>query len=174
MNSKQRNILIVGCIVAGIILFSVAVSLGIIAYQYISQNSFSKQDTVIAELNQPYEHNGIKVTATYIESAVNPYAMSNNQSVIGVKFVFENVSKEEYMVNSACMKAYVDAVLATQCLYATPDNLVIGNIMPGKRIEGYYCVEATKDAKKIELNYNDDYEGKVNVTFVFDIPPVEE
>ena len=166
MEKSQRN---------GVIIMSVICFVVILVFLIPKMlNGFQKDPTVISDLNQPYEHNGLRITATDIKS-INVLD-SDNQIYIGVKWEFENISNDDRYVNHTEATAYVDDVAVSEELnWISPEeNIEMGKLAPGKRTVGYYCVKAPKDAKQIELNYKDDTFSKVNVTFVFDIPPVEE
>ena len=171
------RILLVGGIVGGIhgtLMNMIGIDGGILG---------STEETKITELNQPYEHNGLKIAATDIETMVDSYtamvdSYSEDKMIIAVKLVIENVSSsKKYVDGIMALNAYVDDVAAPKAYsYDSPfdDFLGFQELLPGKRAEGYYCVEAPKGAQKIELNYKDDFFCNVNVTFVLEVPPVEE
>ena len=136
------------------------------------ENYGSAEETKITELNQPYEHNGLKITATDIEAVVDSY--SEDKMIIAVKLKVENVSNAKGYVSAGIIETYVDDMAVTQTFTSEfKEKLEYGKLSLGKYTEGYYCVEEPKGAQKIELNYNDDYWCNVNVTFVLEVPPVE-
>ena len=165
VEKKERTVFIIILCVIGVVAM-----LGIFSP---TLKNFWEKPTVITELNQPYENDGVRITATDIKSINSPD--SDSQIIVGIKWKFENISNGDRYVNHTQATAYVDDVAVSEELnqISPEESIEVGNLAPGKRTVGYYCVKAPKDAKQIELNYKDDYGFKVNVTFVFDIPPVE-
>ena len=184
MEKKQRNILIavvagacvlIICVIVGRILLVGGMTGVLMNMAGINGENFgSTQETKITELNQPYENNGLKITAMDVKAI--DFSDADNQVIVGIKLEFENVSKKDRYINGLHVTAYVDGISALESVdsISPEENIVYGDLAPGRRTAGYYCVKAPKDAKQIELNYKDDTFSKVNVTFVFDIPPVEE
>ncbi len=58
------------------------------------------------------------------------------------------------------------------------EDLDFAELAPGKFIKGYHCVEASSDAKRIELHYDEGYDSNFNpippAVFAFDIPAFVE
>ena len=187
MEKKQRDILI--AVVAGVCVLIICVIVGRILLVGgivggihgtlmnmigIDGGIFgSAEETKITELNQPYEHNGLKITATDIAAMVDSH--SDDKKIIAVKLKVENVSNAKGYVSAGIIKTYVDDTAVTQTFTSEfKEKLEYGKLSLGKYTEGYYCVEAPKDTKQFELRYYEEYNNPdVNVTFVFDIPPVE-
>ena len=193
MEKKQRNILI--AVVAGVCILGICVITGGIFLTNIlmknmnnitgtlyesyldnfqADNNDLQERATITGLDQPYEHNGLKITATNVEVAASPD--SSDQIIVGVRWIFENVSEEKRYVNDVNATAYINdiPVERTSNVFNLTEELFYGKLLPGKRTVGYYCVEVSRGAKQIELNYCDTSISKVDVTFILDIPPVEE
>ena len=165
MEKKQRDILI--AVVTGACVLVICVIVGRILL--IGGIIGSTQETKITELNQPYEHNGLKITATTIRTIKDP---SRGKVVVAVRLVFENLSQKSHHLSSTNATAYIDNVLAdTAYGYFDSESDLYGDLLPGKSASNYFCVESHTGAKQIELNYNDSFFSKANVTFVLDIPP---
>ena len=165
MEKKQRDILI--AVVAGACVLVICVIVG--RMLLIGGIIGSTQETKITELNQPYEHNGLKITATTIRNIKDS---SQGKVVVAVRLVFENLSQKSYHLSSTNATAYIDNVLAdTAYGYFDSESNLYGDLLPGKSASNYFCVESHTGAKQIELNYNDSFSSKANVTFVLDIPP---
>ena len=172
MGKKQRNIIIVAVSVLGVLMIASLFPFLLQMVKIFEGNGFPKEATVITELNQPYEHNGLRITATDIKSINDPFS---DKIIVGIKWEFENISNSDrYITESTNVTAYVDDSATDRAFDPYFDSILnSGNIAPGKRASAYYSVAASKDAKRIELCYKDDYWCNVNVTFAFDIPPVE-
>ena len=171
MGKKQRNIIIVVVSVLGVLMIA---SLFPFLFQMV-KNFAGNEPTIITELNQPYEGGGLRITVTDIHAVKHPEA--SDKINIEVYWVFENISNKEKYVNDARAKAYVDDISApsSYSLEHYRQGIENDNLAAGKRTEGYYCVEAPKDARQFELRYYEEYSAfGVNVAFVFGIPPVEE
>ena len=167
MGKKQRNIIIVVVSVLGVLMIA---SLFPFLFQMV-KNFAGNEPTIITELNQPYEGGGLRITVTDIQAVKHPE--ESDKINIEVYWVFENISNKEHRVSDSQAKAYVDDISVPRTYYQ--QGIENDNLAAGKRTEGYYCVEAPKDTKQFELRYYEEYNNPdVNVTFVFDIPPVEE
>ena len=127
----------------------------------------------ITELNQPYNGSVLKITATEIKAVESPSG-TNDEIIIGVKFVVENVSRKEWQQTRQGMTAYVDDVAQPQ-KYDTKhfSDSLEGRIAPGKFTIGYYCVQASKNAKLIEIHF-DEVSNKKTAIFILDIPSIEQ
>lgn len=171
MDKKQKNIVAIICFILILAAFCVISPM----LKNFWGNGFPKEATVITELNQPYENDGVRITATDVKSINFPD--SDSQIIVGIKWKFENISNENCWINvGSKATAYVDDIAVSNVYNRInpEENVASGELAVGKQTVGYYCVKAPKSAKQIELNYKDDYDFKANVTFVFDIPPVEE
>ena len=172
MEKSQQKVNIVVCIILAVTAFG---TLFLMFNQNFMQNFMNSEPTVITELNQPYENDGVRITATDVKSINFPD--SDSQIIVGIKWKFENISNENCWINvGSKATAYVDDIAVSNVYNRInpEENVASGELAVGKQTVGYYCVKAPKDAKRIELNYKDDYDFNANVTFVFDIPPVEE
>ncbi len=183
MEKKQRNILI--AVISGTCVLAIFIMVGRFfliggALQEILGGTFTfaaNKETVITELNQPYQGNNIRIIATDIKS-INT-SSSNEQIIIGVKLVVENTSDKEEYLGPSLITAYVDDTTTQRISSGDFDKDgegLFGEIAPGKRMTGYYCVNASKNARQIELQISESYffTNKQKVVFIFDIPPVEE
>ena len=69
--------------------------------------------------------------------------------------------------------AYADDV---KCEYSVSANMAFnegtldGSLSPGKKMVGYYAVEVSKDAKKLDLEIKSDWLSSSKARFELDIP----
>ena len=90
---------------------------------------------------------------------------------IGVNFTIENISDEEQSVSSLLLfESYADDV---KCEYsfnascAVSEGQLDGSIAPGKKLVGWYAVEASEKWSKLELNVRPSWLSSKTATFVF-------
>ena len=140
-------------------------------------NSTNKvaESEAITELNSPNEDAVLKITATDIKTVRDE---DGDGIIVGVRFVVENVFNEDYYLSGRMQSAYVDDIAADKSykyrLFDDSETTLGGRIAPGKRSEGYWCVEAPKDAEVVEFRFRTDYSSATYLVFIFDIPPAEE
>ena len=165
MEKKQRKITIAAYIILGV----AALGTLFLMLKNNAMNSSIKEPTVITELNQPYEGGGLRITVTDIQAVNDPVA--SDKIIIEVYWVFENISNKERSVSDTDATVYANDVSAPKSFY---QQGIRNGDLAGKRTEGYYCAKVPRGAKQFELRYYEKYiDAGVNVTFVFDVPPVE-
>ena len=133
----------------------------------------------VTALNEPCESSLLKVTATDIKAV--SYPSGSDTIVIGVYFVVENVGNDTYFISTSRLISYVDDVAANISFSVSdpwfPNSDMSkdlgGEIVPGKRAEGYYCVDASKEAQTIEIHFQDLYDNSIAI-FRLPVPPVED
>lgn len=127
----------------------------------------------ITELDKPYVGKTIKVTATEIKTTQNPTL--SDQMFIGVYFTIENICNEEILFRDSDITAYVDNI--STIIYpggVFGKDLFSTTLIPGKQTSGFFCVNAPKNAKIIELYIEEHDNNKKVAVFTFDIPPIKE
>lgn len=128
-------------------------------------------------LNETAVFDRMKMTATdIVVSNGSEYVKPSEGNVfIGVKFTIENISDEEDSVSSLLLfDAYVDDVKASMSLTGSMidgfSGTLDGTIAAGKKLEGWYVVEAASGAKALQLDVQQDWLSSTKASFVFDIP----
>lgn len=125
-------------------------------------------------LNETAIFDNIKVTATKIEESngKNFFEPESGKVFVGVNFEIENISDESQNISSLLLfDAYVDDV---KCEYSVSANVAFGDgtldgeISPGKKLVGWYSVEAPQDWKQLELEVKSDWLSNNKAVFVFD------
>lgn len=72
------------------------------------------------------------------------------------EYEIENISFESFYISSANIEASVDGYsMNSTIIISKPDGLelFLGNVMPGKKLEGYIAYEIDKDWQECELAY---------------------
>ena len=126
----------------------------------------------ITELNQTYNGPLLKITATDIKSISSPY--NEEEIIIGVRFIIENSSTNNFLLSPINFSAYVDNITAQGSINSelnVAGEKLNGEIASGKSAKGFYAVEAPKDAKQIEVRIEEAFE-KSYAVFVFDVPAI--
>ena len=118
----------------------------------------------------------IKVTANEIiinNSSSNFLEPEEGNKFVAVKFTIENISDEEQTMSSLLLfEAYADDV---KCDYSFGADMGLegtldGSISPGKKLVGYYGVEVSEDAQKLDVEVKASWLGSGKAVFSFDIP----
>jgi len=117
----------------------------------------------------------IKVTANEIinNKSSDFIKPAEGKKFIAVKFTIENISDEDQHMSSLLLfDGYVDDVKCEYSFGADTglEGTLDGNISPGKKLIGYYGVEVSKEAKKLELEVKASWLGSGKAVFLFDIP----
>ncbi|MCL2718970.1 MAG: hypothetical protein FWE14_09360 [Lachnospiraceae bacterium] len=139
--------------------------------------SNSNQSEVIIGLNQTYEGHGLKITAIGIRAIptleIGRY-QTDYEIVIGINLLVENTSNK--MVHFGTdISVYINDFEAPHAYFGYFDEGgLIGSIMPGRKAAGYYPVYALKNTNQIELVIEVSYSPARYVTFILDVPPIEE
>lgn len=125
------------------------------------------------KINETAVFKSIKVTATEIkESSGGEFFGPDAGNVfVGIKFIIENTSEENQSISSLLLfDPYVDDV---KCEYSISANIAFGDgtldgeIAPGKRMEGWYAVEAPSNWAKIDLDVRSSWLSGSSARFVF-------
>lgn len=133
----------------------------------------SPESEPITELNQQYEGEVLKIFASDIQVVSDPF--KNDSVIIGIRFVIENASEKDFFLGPSSFSAYIDDIVTqgqTTTNFNEAGEELHGNIAPGKSVAGYYSVNASKSADKVEIRIEEIFERKY-ATFIFDIPPIE-
>jgi len=118
----------------------------------------------------------IKVTANQVKRSAGSEYMkpASGKVFVGVEFTIENVSTEDQSISSILLfEAYADD---SKCEYsfsagmAFTEGTLDGSLSPGKKMTGYYAVEVSTDAKKLELEVKSSWLNASKATFAIDIP----
>ncbi len=134
---------------------------------------YSRPVEPITALNQTYEGTIVDIKATDMKVVNDP--LEDAGVIIGVRFVITNKTKKDFYLGPSSFSAYVDDIVAdgrTTTDFNEAGEELGGNIAPGKSAVGYYAVEASKDAQKVEIRIEEVFEKKY-ATFIFDIPGAE-
>ncbi len=130
-----------------------------------------KQETF--GLNETAVFKNLKISALQMEqSQGKDYFVPQDGNVfIGVKFEIVNTSDEDQSVSSLLMfDAYADDVkcdysVAAACAFN--DGTLDGTIAPGKKLVGWYAIEAPSHWAKIELSVKADLLSNAKASFEF-------
>lgn len=123
-------------------------------------------------LNETAALQNLKVTATEIKESQGEsiFKPDSGNVFVGIKFTIENTSNEDQTVSSLLQfTAYVDDV---KCNYsfsavsAFPDGTVDGTVAAGKKLVGWYAVEAAENWQTIEIAFQEDLISTSTVSFV--------
>ena len=137
-----------------------------------NQSRSSNNVTYITKLDETFEGKYLKITATNIITYPS-YDSSGSDLIVGVRFIIQNISDEDYSFNAKNISAHVDNVSAQfSTLYplANSNESLWGVIMPEGYAKGYCYVNAPKGAKTVQIRITDDYFKRTFASFVFDIP----
>ena len=124
-------------------------------------------------LNEPASLKNLKVIATEMKESQGEsiFKPDSGKVFVGVKFTIENTSNEEQTVSSLLQfTAYVDDVktgYSFSAVSAFPDGTLDGTIAAGKKLVGWYAVEAPENWKTIELDFQEDLLSSGGAKFVF-------
>ena len=131
------------------------------------------EPVIITELNQSYNGSILKITATDIKAI---HDSGTDNIIVGVKFIVENVSNNDFYLSGKNTSAYVDDVTTSEnggYLFDASGKELGGNIAPGKRSEGYRSVCCSRNAKVVEFSFEESYNLSQNVFFAFDLSAIE-
>lgn len=124
-------------------------------------------------LNETAEFKNLKVTAIKIEESKGKdfFEADDGKVFIGVNFEIENISDEEQSISSLLLfDAYSDDI---KCEYSLSANVVFGEgtldgkLSPGKKLVGWYAVEAPQNWQKLELEVKSSWLSNSKAKFVF-------
>ena len=134
-------------------------------------NAENKEQTF--KLNETAVFKTLKFTATQMEESAGQNYMkpAEGKVFVGVKFIIENVSDEEQVISSILLfDAYVDDVKCAESFsgsVAFDGETLNGTIAPGKKLIGWYVVEAPKNWSNIELNVQSSLLSNSSAKFFF-------
>lgn len=138
-----------------------------------STNAETSKDNIFS-LNETAVFDNIKVTATETKESNGTefFKPESGNIFVGVKFTIENISSEDQSISSLLLfDAYCDGV---KCDYSFKANSVInegsldGTLSPGKKMIGYYAIEASKDWKQISFEVKSDWMSNSKAGFVIE------
>lgn len=140
-----------------------------------TDNASAQEESVktIFGLNETAVFNDLKITANEMKVSDGDgfFTPESDNVFIGVNFTIENISDEEQPVSSLLLfESYVDDV---KCEYsfnascAFSEGQLDGSIAPGKKLVGWYAVEAAEKWSKLELNVRPSWLSSKTATFVF-------
>lgn len=127
-------------------------------------------------LNETAAFKDLKITVNEIKTSQGSEynKPAEGKIFVGVKITIENISNEEQPISSLLLfDAYADDV---KCEYSVTANMAFnegtldGNLSPGKKMVGYYAVEVSKGAKKLDLEVKSDWLSSAKARFELDIP----
>lgn len=124
-------------------------------------------------LNETAVFNTLKITATEIKESTGStyFAPEEGNVYVGVNFTIENISDEEQAVSSLLLfDGYVDDVscdLSFTGTVAFDSKTIDGTVASGKKIVGWYVVEAPKDWQTLELDVKSDWLSSTKARFSF-------
>ena len=124
-------------------------------------------------LNETAVFDNLKFTATEIKESkgVEYYTPAEGNVFVGVKFTIENISEEQTVSTLLSFEGYADDV---KCSYsfnaamAFNEGTVDGNILPGKKLVGWYALEVPETWSTIELQVKNDLLSSVSAKFIFE------
>lgn len=140
-------------------------------------NNTEPMDTDFA-MNETAVFEDLKITATDIKiSNGNDYVQPEDGKIfLGVKFSIENISEEDQTVSSVLLfDPYVDDVKASFSFSGAiidefSEGTLDGSIASGKKLEGWYVVDAASTAKKIQFDVKSNWLSSTKASFVLEIP----
>lgn len=113
-------------------------------------------------LNETAVFEKLKITATEIKTSKGDefFTPEEGKVFVGVKFTVENISSEEQTVSSLMMfEGYVDDVKCDYSFSAScafDEGTLDGDILPGKKMVGWYALEVPENWASIELAVKSD------------------
>ncbi len=124
-------------------------------------------------LNETAVFKTLKFTATEMteSNGKNYMEPADGKVFVGVKFTIENVSSEEQTISSLLLfDAYVDDVKCSESFsgsVAFGSETLNGTIAPGKKLVGWYVMEASENWSDIELSVQSTLISNSSAKFVF-------
>lgn len=126
-------------------------------------------------LNETAVFDNLKITATELQESngIEYFKAADGNVFVGVKFEIENVSDEDQSISSLMMfSAYTDDVasdysISAMMAFDENGNTLDGTLAPGKKLVGYYAVEAPEDWKNFEIQVQPDIMSETKASFVF-------
>ena len=124
-------------------------------------------------INGSAEFKKLKFTATEIKESTGTdfFVPEEGNIFVGVKFTIENISEEEQSVSSLLLfESYIDDVKSTYSVSAAcvfDEGTLDGTVAAGKKLVGWYSVEAPENWSEIEISVKGDWLSDKAATFVF-------
>ena len=124
-------------------------------------------------LNETAKTKNYSITATELkESKGSKYFKPETGKIfVGVKFTIENISNEDQSLSSLlCFTAYADDVKCDYSLTADAsfsDGTLDGDIAAGKKLVGWYTIEAPENWSKIDIEFVPELLSDEKITFNF-------
>lgn len=126
-------------------------------------------------LNETAVFEKIKITATELKESegVEYFEAEEGNVFVGVKFEIENISDDDQNISSMLMfSAYLNDVACEYTISAgmafdESGNTLDGTVAPGKKMIGYYAVEAPQDWNNLEIHVQPDVLDETKASFVF-------
>ena len=136
-----------------------------------STQSETKEETFGLKETAVFDNLKITVTEVKESKGANYFEPEDGNVFIGVNFTIENISDESESISSLLMfDSYVDDVNAELSISGTcafDSNTVDGELAPGKKLVGWYVVEASKDWSEIEVIVKPDLLSNSSATFTY-------
>ena len=126
----------------------------------------------VFSINETAVFETLKITATEMKESKGKsfFEPEAGNVFIGVNFTIENISNEEQSISSILLfDAYADDISCDQSFTAATvfGKGVDGTIAPGKKIIGWYAVEAPENWQKLELDVKASWLSNTDARFVF-------
>ncbi|MBQ9937677.1 MAG: DUF4352 domain-containing protein [Oscillospiraceae bacterium] len=124
--------------------------------EFSATETASKKEETFG-LNETAVFDNLKITATEMKVSHGEsfFTPQSGNVFVGVKFIVENISKEEQAISSLLLfNGYVDDVKCEYSLSAAgafSEGTIDGTIAPGKKLIGWYALEVPENYQIIEL-----------------------
>lgn len=103
--------------------------------------------------------NDLKITADRIEYPTEDslFKPDDGNVYLGVHFTIENISDKDIAISSMLLfTAYLDNIKTSLSITASAafsEGTIDGTVAPGKKLSGYYAVEASEAWEKLEIHF---------------------
>ncbi len=123
-------------------------------------------------LNESAVFENLKITMTEVKETVGDgfFEADKGKIYVGAKFVIENISQENQSVSTWLLfDAYADGVkcetsLSAECVF--DEGTLDGTITPGKKLVGWYTLEAPENWSEIELQVKSSWLSHRSAEFI--------
>ena len=138
-----------------------------------SVSSTAEEREAVFGLNESAVFTNLKFTATEIKESdgTDFFTPEKDNVFVGIKFTIENISDEAQSVSTMLLfEGYADDIkleysVSAACTF--DEGTLDGDIAPGKKLVGWYALEAPKDWKTIELQVQSNWLSNNPAKFVF-------
>ena len=114
----------------------------------------------------------LKITAVKVEESEGDtiFKPEEGKVFVGIKISIENISQEDQIISSILLfDSYEDGVKSSysaSAMIAFSNGTLDGTLSSGKKMEGYYAIEASCEWKEIELEVKASWLSSSKATFV--------